>query len=134
MFYHLPIQLSLVLAIFVGGRGLIYLCKVDHSRIFIHFSRNWLGLNNLCEILQVQINSDHYLNCRQGDNNNDNNFLFWHLHQIHTFNNNFKDEETITSHLMFDITSLLLKCYNFLSCKYHVIKRKNDNRESLLKV
>ena len=24
----------------VGGRGLIYLCKVDHSRISIHFSRN----------------------------------------------------------------------------------------------
>ena len=29
----------------------------------------------------------------------DNNFLFWHLHQNHTFNNNLKDEEMITSHL-----------------------------------
>ena len=35
----------------VGGRGLIYFWKVDHSRIFIHFSRNWLGASNLCEIL-----------------------------------------------------------------------------------
>ena len=33
------------------GRALIYFCKVDHSRISINFSRNWLGLNNLCEIL-----------------------------------------------------------------------------------
>ena len=35
------------------GRGLIYFCKVDHSRIFIIFSRNWLGLNNLCEISRI---------------------------------------------------------------------------------
>ena len=40
-----------ILQHWVGGRGLIYFCKVDHSRIFINFSRNWLGLNNLCEIL-----------------------------------------------------------------------------------
>ena len=26
--------------------------------------------------------------------------LFWHLHQIHTFNNNLNEEEMITSHLM----------------------------------
>ena len=37
----------------VGGRDLIYFCKGDHSRIFMNFSRNWLGLNNLCEILKV---------------------------------------------------------------------------------
>ena len=42
-----------ILQHWVGGRGLIYFCKVDHSRIFINFSRNWLGLNNLCEILQT---------------------------------------------------------------------------------
>ena len=35
----------------VGGRGLIYFCKEDHSRIFKKFPRNWPGLNNLCEIL-----------------------------------------------------------------------------------
>ena len=40
-----------ILQHWVGGRGLIYFCKVDHSRIFMNFSRNWLGLNNLCEIL-----------------------------------------------------------------------------------
>ena len=37
------------------GRGLIYFCKVDHSRISINFSRNWLGLNNLCEILSKNL-------------------------------------------------------------------------------
>ena len=35
----------------VEGKGLIYFCKVGHSRISRKFSRNWLGLNNLCEIL-----------------------------------------------------------------------------------
>ena len=30
----------------------------------------------------------------------DNNFIFWHLHQICTFNNNFNDEGMITFHLM----------------------------------
>ena len=29
-----------------------------------------------------------------------NNFLFWHLYQIHNFRNNFNNEEMITSHLM----------------------------------
>ena len=43
-----------ILQHWVGGRGLIYFCKVDNSRIFINFSRNWLGLNNLREILRVQ--------------------------------------------------------------------------------
>ena len=33
------------------GRGLIYFYIVDYSRISRNFSRNWLGLNNLCEIL-----------------------------------------------------------------------------------
>ena len=32
--------------------------------------------------------------------NGDNNFLFWHLYQIHTFNNNLHEEGVITSHLM----------------------------------
>ena len=35
------------------GEVLISFCNVDHSRISIIFFRNWLGLNNLCEILQV---------------------------------------------------------------------------------
>ena len=34
-------------------RGQIYFCKVNHSKIFRNFSRNWVGLNNLCDILQV---------------------------------------------------------------------------------
>ena len=34
-------------------RGLIYFCKAGYSRIFINFSRNWLGLNNLCEISRI---------------------------------------------------------------------------------
>ena len=40
-----------ILQHWVGGRGLIYFCKVDHSRISRNFSRTWVGLNNLCEIL-----------------------------------------------------------------------------------
>ena len=32
----------------------------------------------------------------------DNNFLFWHLYQIHTFNNNLNEEAMITSLLMCD--------------------------------
>ena len=42
-----------ILQHWVGRRGLIYFCKVNHSRISGIFSRNWLGLNNLCEILQI---------------------------------------------------------------------------------
>ena len=38
----------------------------------------------------------------------DNNFLFWHLYQIHTFNNNLNEEGMITSHLM---------CANFFMIK-----------------
>ena len=33
----------------------------------------------------------------------DNNFLFWHLHQIHTFDNNL-NEAMITSHLICETT------------------------------
>ena len=45
----------------------------------------------------------------------DNNFLFYFdiCNQIHTFNNNLKDEEMITSHLMCVINSLWWKCCNF---------------------
>ena len=32
------------------------------------------------------------------------NFLFWHLYQIHTFMNNLNDEEMITSHFWLCIT------------------------------
>ena len=40
-----------ILQHWVGGSGLIYFWKVDHSRVSRDFSRNWLGLNNLCETL-----------------------------------------------------------------------------------
>ena len=43
---------SRMLQHWVGGRGLIYSCKVDHSKTF---SRNWLGLNNSCEILSQNL-------------------------------------------------------------------------------
>ena len=42
---------SNILQHWVGGRGLVYFCKVDHSRISKKFFRNWLGLDNSCEIL-----------------------------------------------------------------------------------
>ena len=41
---------SNILQHWVWGRALIYFCNVDYSRISIYSSRNWLGLNNLCEI------------------------------------------------------------------------------------
>ena len=44
-----------ILQHWVGGRGLIYFCKVDHSRISRNFSRNWVGLNNLCETLSQNL-------------------------------------------------------------------------------
>ena len=44
----------------------------------------------------------------------DNNFLFWHLHQIHIFNNNLNDEEMIAAHLTCIITSLWQKCLTFM--------------------
>ena len=53
-----------------GGRDLIYFCEVDHSRISINVSRNWLGLNNLCEIL--------WLAFRKG-NNKLLQFSHWHV-------------------------------------------------------
>ena len=37
----------------VGGRGLIYFHKVNHSRTSINFSRNLLDLNNLRKILYI---------------------------------------------------------------------------------
>ena len=40
--------------------------------------------------------------------NGHNNFLFWHLYQIHTFNNNLNEQGMITSHLM---------CANFFMIK-----------------
>ena len=40
-----------ILQHWIGGRGLIYFCKVGHSRTFTKFARNWLYLNNLCDIL-----------------------------------------------------------------------------------
>ena len=46
---------AIILQHWVGGRGLIYFCKEDHSRISINFSRNWLVVNNLCEILSQNL-------------------------------------------------------------------------------
>ena len=45
-----------------GGNGRVYFCKVDYSRISWNFSRNWFGLSDLCEILQVLIQRkyDHF--------------------------------------------------------------------------
>ena len=43
-----------ILQHWVLGRDLIYFFKVDHSRISRNFSGNWVGLNNLCEILMVE--------------------------------------------------------------------------------
>ena len=39
----------------IGGRGLTYFCKVNHSRISGSLSRNWFGLYNLCAILQENV-------------------------------------------------------------------------------
>ena len=44
-----------ILRHWVAGRGLIYFWKVDNSRIFRNFPRNWLGLNNLCKILSQNL-------------------------------------------------------------------------------
>ena len=38
----------------VGGRDLIYFCNVDYTRTSRNFSRNWLSLNNLSEILYLR--------------------------------------------------------------------------------
>ena len=31
----------------------MFFCELDYSKISRIFCRNWLGLNNLCEILKV---------------------------------------------------------------------------------
>ena len=53
----------------------------------------------------------------------DYNFLFRHLCQIHTFNNNLNNEEMITSYNCFMIKMLQLSCYIFfmikISCLYN---------------
>ena len=49
----------------------------------------------------------------------DKNSLFWHVNQIHTFNNNLNEEGLITSHLMcanffmINLDAIMLLCYNF---------------------
>ena len=48
---------SNILQHWVGGRDLIYSCKLDQPRIFINFSMNWLGLINLCEILKFAVHN-----------------------------------------------------------------------------
>ena len=37
------------------GRCLVYICKVDHFKIFRNFFRNWVSINNLCEILSQNL-------------------------------------------------------------------------------
>ena len=59
----------------------------------------------------------------------DKNFLFWHLNQIHIFNNNLNEKGMITSHLM---------CADFFMINLNVIKAFmlqlfNNNRETLAK-
>ena len=44
---------SNILQHWVGGKGLIYFCKVNHFRISRNFSLNWDGLNNYSEIMKV---------------------------------------------------------------------------------
>ena len=44
-----------ILQHWVGGRDLIYFCKVGHFRISRIFSRKWVGLNDLCEILSQNL-------------------------------------------------------------------------------
>ena len=53
--------------------------------------------------------------------------LFWHLYQIHTFNNNLNDEEMITSHLMCVIKQL------FYDKNIMFEREKNNNRKTLAK-
>ena len=44
-----------ILQHWVGGRSLIYFCKVEHSRISRNFSSNWVDLNNLIGILSQNL-------------------------------------------------------------------------------
>ena len=52
-----------ILPHWVGGSCLIYLCKVNHFRISMCFSRNWLGLNDLCQILQISNGEISLMRC-----------------------------------------------------------------------
>ena len=47
----------------------------------------------------------------------DDNFLFWHLYEIHTFNNNLNDEEMIVWCNFFMIKMLQLLPYKILLSK-----------------
>ena len=46
---------SNILQHWVRVSGLIYFCKMVHSRISRYFFRNWVNLNNLCEILSQNL-------------------------------------------------------------------------------
>ena len=74
--------------------------KVTRTFFFLHFAL-------ICTFYKNLIVLHH----------GDNNFLFLHLHQFHTFNNNLNGEEIIRIHLMcynfFMIKILQLLCYNF---------------------
>ena len=67
-----------------------------------------------------------------------NSFLFWHLYEIHTLNNNLNDEETRTSHLINVIASLQQKWYSFYVATFLWLKRiclreKNQYQRNLSK-
>ena len=47
----------------VGGRDLIYFCKVGHSRIFRNFSRTRLGLNNVRYVRYYRCNLEILHQC-----------------------------------------------------------------------
>ena len=49
---------------FVEGRGLIYFCKVEHSRISKTFYRCWICLNNLSEILSQNMLKWEKMHCQ----------------------------------------------------------------------
>ena len=56
----------------------------------------------------------------------DNNFLFWHLCQIHSFSNNLNDEEKITSQLLYDKNVATFMLQPFCDKKYHICTRKSQ--------
>ena len=66
-----------------------------------------------CNIKLFALCFDRYFFCQSLIilHHGDNNFLFWHLYQIHTFNNNLNEEGMITSHFTWCVlTSLWYKC------------------------
>ena len=60
----------------------------------------------------------------------DDNFLFWYIIEIHTFDNNLNDEEMITFHLICVETLMLqLLCYNFYVKLFYDINIMFDRKK-----